>query len=209
MAFQSLKVSCMVFPSKLASDHVLFCMFFFLPIPCVFSLLNYSGMTCLTYCLLNDQEYNVLDYEERVEDGFYDVYSLCNDAVMQKKMPSLADIEGNPESCNFEIVVVNRKIDAVLEELLQIAQCIALDCPVSKVGVLVQRLAELVMGHMGGPVKDANIALAKWMERSRELRTSLHTCVLPLGSINIGLSRHRALLFKVSINCWWLVTCWP
>ncbi|KAI9098949.1 hypothetical protein K1719_024716 [Acacia pycnantha] len=142
-------------------------------------------------------EYNVLDYEERVADGFYDVYSLCNDAAMQKKMPSLADLEGNPGSSNFEIVVVNRKIDPVLEELLQISHCIALDCPVSKVGVLVQRLAELVTGHMGGPVKDANIALAKWMERSTELRISLHTSVLPLGSINIGLSRHRALLFKV------------
>ncbi|XP_054804335.1 serine/threonine-protein kinase EDR1-like isoform X2 [Prosopis cineraria] len=141
-------------------------------------------------------EYNVLDYEERVADGFYDVYSLCHDAAMQKKMPSLADLEGNPGNSEFEIVMVNRKIDPVLEELLQIAHCIALDCPVTKVGVLVQRLAELVTGHMGGPVKDANIVLAKWMERSTELRTSLHTSVLPLGSINIGLSRHRALLFK-------------
>ncbi|XP_028770766.1 serine/threonine-protein kinase EDR1 [Neltuma alba] len=142
-------------------------------------------------------EYNVLDYEERVADGFYDVYSLCNDAAMQEKMPSLAELEGNPGSSNFEIVMVNRKIDHVLEELLQIAHCIALDCPVTKVGVLVQRLAELVTGHMGGPVKDANIALTKWMERSTDLRTSLHTSVLPLGFINMGLSRHRALLFKV------------
>ncbi|KAL1145362.1 hypothetical protein V6Z11_A11G293800 [Gossypium hirsutum] len=50
---------------------------------------------------------------------------------------------------------------------------------------------------MGGPVKDANIILSKWMERSTELRTSLHTSVLPIGSLNTGLSRHRALLFKV------------
>ncbi|KAF7805176.1 serine/threonine-protein kinase EDR1 [Senna tora] len=142
-------------------------------------------------------EYNVLDYEERVADGFYDVYGLCSDAVMQGKMPSLSDLEGNLGSSNFEVVMVNRTIDPALEELLQIAHCIALDCPVTEVGVLVQRLAELVTGHMGGPVKDANIILEKWMERSTELRTSLHTSVLPLGSINMGLSRHRALLFKV------------
>ncbi|KAK8651504.1 hypothetical protein V6N13_141105 [Hibiscus sabdariffa] len=139
-------------------------------------------------------EYSVLDYEERVVDGFYDVYGLSTDSGIQGKMPSLADLETNS---GFEVIIVNRTFDPALEELLQIADCIALDCPATNVGLLVQRLAELVTGHMGGPVKDANIILAKWIERSTELRTSLHTSVLPIGSINIGLSRHRALLFKV------------
>ncbi|OMO96432.1 hypothetical protein COLO4_15253 [Corchorus olitorius] len=148
-------------------------------------------------------EYNVLDYEERVVDGFYDVYGLSTDSGIQGKMPSLADLEANHGNSGFEVVIVNRTIDPALEELLQIAHCITLDCPATNVGVIVQRLAELVTGHMGGSVKDANIILAKWMERSTELRTSLHTSMLPIGSINIGLSRHRALLFKVladSIN---------
>ncbi|XWS42468.1 hypothetical protein CRYUN_Cryun16bG0016400 [Craigia yunnanensis] len=142
-------------------------------------------------------EYSVLDYEERVVDGFYDVYGLSTDSGIQGKMPSLADLERNLGNSGFEVVIVNRTIDPALEELLQIVHCIALDCPATNVGVLVQRLAELVTGHMGGPVKDANIILARWMERSTELRTSLHTSVLSIGSINIGLSRHRALLFKV------------
>ncbi|XP_011003793.1 PREDICTED: serine/threonine-protein kinase EDR1-like isoform X2 [Populus euphratica] len=140
-------------------------------------------------------EYNVLDYGEKVMDGFYDV--LCTSSAVQGKMPSLTDLETNASSSGFEAVIVNRKIDPTLEELMQIAQCIALDCPATNVAVLVQQLAELVTGHMGGPVKDANLILAKWMERSTELRTSLQTSVLPIGSINIGLSRHRALLFKV------------
>lgn len=122
---------------------------------------------------------------------------------MQGKMPSLADLETNPSGSSFEVVIVNRTIDPALEELLQVAHCIALDCPVTEIGILVQRLAELVTSHMGGPVKDANIILARWTERSTELRTSLHTSVLPLGSLNIGLSRHRALLFKVSIVASW------
>ncbi|XP_065851652.1 serine/threonine-protein kinase EDR1 [Euphorbia lathyris] len=140
-------------------------------------------------------EYNVLDYEEKVADGFYDVYSMS--PVVQGKMPSIADLESNPGSSTFEAVIVNRAIDTALEELVQVAQCIALDCPATDVGVLVQRLAELVTSHMGGPVKDANVMLARWMESNTELRTSLHTNVLPIGSISIGLSRHRALLFKV------------
>ena len=140
----------------------------------------------------------MLDYEERVVDGFYDVYGLSTDSGILGKMPSLADLERNLGNSGFEVVIVNRTIDPALEELLQIVHCIALDCPATNVGVLVQRLAELVTGHMGGPVKDANIILARWMEKSTERRTSLHTSVLPIGSINIGLSRHRALLFKVS-----------
>ncbi|XP_058000499.1 serine/threonine-protein kinase EDR1 isoform X2 [Hevea brasiliensis] len=112
-------------------------------------------------------------------------------------MPSLTDLETSLGSSGSEAVIINRTIDPALEEMVQVAQCIALDCPATDVVILVQRLAELVTGHMGGPVKDANIMLARWMERSTELRTSLHTSVLPIGSINIGLSRHRALLFKV------------
>lgn len=145
------------------------------------------------------QEYNVLDYEEKVMDGFYDVFSTSPGPALQGKMPSLSDLETSPGSSGSEAVIVNQTIDPALEEMVQVAQCIALDCAATDVGILVQRLAELVTGHMGGPVKDANIVLAGWMARSTELRTSLHTSVLPIGSINIGLSRHRALLFKVSI----------
>ncbi|KAJ6694196.1 hypothetical protein OIU85_004933 [Salix viminalis] len=140
-------------------------------------------------------EYNVLDYGEKVMDGFYDV--LCTSSAVQGKMPSITDLETNASSSGFEAVIVNRKTDPTLEELMQIAQCIGLDSPATNVAILVQRLAELVTGHMGGPVKDANLILSKWMERSSELRTSLQTSVLPIGSIDIGLSRHRALLFKV------------
>ncbi|KAL0413338.1 UNVERIFIED_CONTAM: Serine/threonine-protein kinase EDR1 [Sesamum radiatum] len=111
-------------------------------------------------------------------------------------MPSLTDLEGDNGGSEYEVVVVNRKIDPALEELIQIAHCVVLDCPTTEITLLIQRLAELVTGHLGGPVRDANIILAKWMERSLELRTSLHTTVLPIGSLRVGLSRHRALLFK-------------
>jgi hypothetical protein len=144
------------------------------------------------------QEYNVLDYEDRVVDGFYDVFGLSTDSANQGKIPCLTELETNLGSSGFEVVMVNRSMDPALEELLQIAHCFALDCPVAEFDVLAKRLAELVNGHMGGPVKNAEIMLARWMERRTELRTSLHTSVLPIGSINVGLSRHRALLFKVS-----------
>ncbi|KAK1432522.1 hypothetical protein QVD17_09419 [Tagetes erecta] len=139
-------------------------------------------------------DYGLLDYEEKVVDGFYDVYGHSTEIG---KMPSLLDLERDPGSSGFEVIVVNRTIDPALEELLQVAHCIALDCPSAEVNLLVQRLAELVTEHMGGPVRDANIILARWIERSTELRTSLHTNIYPIGSLRVGLSRHRALLFKV------------
>ncbi|KAF8388076.1 hypothetical protein HHK36_026742 [Tetracentron sinense] len=142
-------------------------------------------------------DYNVLDYEEKVVDGFYDVYGLSTDPASQGKIPSLVDLQINLGVPGFEVVIVNRAIDPALKELEQVTQCIALDCPATEVSILVQRLADLVTEHMGGPVKDANIMTSRWMERSTELRISLHTSVLPIGSLNIGMSRHRALLFKV------------
>ncbi|KAL6531331.1 Serine/threonine-protein kinase edr1 [Orobanche minor] len=141
--------------------------------------------------------FGVLDYEERVVDGFYDVYNLSGDSAVRGSMPSLADLESKTGGSDYEVVIVNKKIDPALEELVQIAQCIVLDCPTSEIALLIQRLAELVTEHLGGPVRDANLMVVKWTERSMELRISLHTTVLPIGSLRIGLSRHRALLFKV------------
>ncbi|GJW41818.1 serine/threonine-protein kinase EDR1 [Tanacetum coccineum] len=142
-------------------------------------------------------DYGLLDYEEKVVDGFYDVYGISTEMASQVKMPSLSDLETDPGTSGFEVIIVNRTIDPPLEELLQIAHCIALDCPSAEVNLLVQRIAELVTEHMGGAVRDANIILARWIERSTELRTSIHTSIYPIGSLRVGLSRHRALLFKV------------
>lgn len=142
-------------------------------------------------------DYGLLDYEEKVVDGFYDVYGHSTEIASQREMPSLSDLETDPGSSGFQAIIVNRTIDPALEELLQIAHCIALDYPPAQVNLVVQRLAELVTENMGGPVQDANIILAKWIERSTELRTSLHTSIYPIGSLRVGLSRHRALLFKV------------
>lgn len=144
------------------------------------------------------QNFGFLDFEERVVDGFYDVYNLSGDPAVRGNMPSLTDLESVIGGSDYEVVIVNKKIDPALEELMQIAHCIVLDCPASNITLLIQRLAELVTEHLGGPVRDANIILAKWMERSMDLRTSLHTTVLPIGSLRVGLSRHRALLFKAS-----------
>ncbi|WVZ55541.1 hypothetical protein U9M48_006188 [Paspalum notatum var. saurae] len=142
-------------------------------------------------------DYNFLDYHEKVIDGFYDIFGSSMESSRQGKMPSLADLQTGIGDLGFEVIVINRAIDSTLQEMEQVAQCILLDFPVANIALLVQRIAELVTDNMGGPVKDANDILTKWLEKSTELRTSLQTSLLPIGCIKIGLSRHRALLFKI------------
>lgn len=142
----------------------------------------------------------MLDYDEKILDGFYDIFVLSADSVGHGKMPSLSDLQANTGDRGFEVILVNRPIDRSLQELEQVAECIALDCQHAEISVLVQKIADVVTEHMGGPVRDANDLLARWMEKSTTLRTSLQTSLLPIGGVNIGLSRHRALLFKVSLH---------
>ncbi|KAJ3673586.1 hypothetical protein LUZ60_005578 [Juncus effusus] len=140
-------------------------------------------------------DYNVIDYHEKLPDGFCDIFMLSPQSSKHSQFPSLSDLQSTIGDLGFEVIVINHTIDTTLQEIEQIAQCFMLDF--SETPLLVQRIAELVTDNMGGPVKDANEMLMKWIERSTELRTSLQTSLLPIGCIKIGLSRHRALLFKI------------
>lgn len=156
------------------------------------------------------QNYNVVDYDEKVVDGFYDVYGIMSDPNMQGKMPSLVDLQAISISANvdYEVVLVNRTDDYSLQQLERKAISIAMECQAAGrdpvVSGLVQKIADLVVDSMGGAVGDADEMLKRWMLKSYELRTSLNTIVLPLGRLEVGLSRHRALLFKVANNIYLL-----
>ncbi|KAK1287882.1 Serine/threonine-protein kinase EDR1 [Acorus calamus] len=142
-------------------------------------------------------DYSVLDYDEKVVDGFYDIFKLSTDPTSQGKMPTFMDLQTSIGDLGYEVIIVNRAIDPPLVELEQVAQCFALDCLPTNVVLLVQRISELITDHMGGRVGDAEDMMAKWIAKSTELRTSRQTSLLPIGCFDTGLSRHRALLFKV------------
>ncbi|KAK1313433.1 Serine/threonine-protein kinase EDR1 [Acorus calamus] len=142
-------------------------------------------------------DYSVLDYDEKVVDGFYDIFKLTTDPTSQGKMPTFMDLQTSIGDLGYEVIIVNRAIDPPLVELEQVAQCFALDCLPTNVVLLVQRISELITDHMGGRVGDAEDMMAKWIAKSTELRTSRQTSLLPIGCFDTGLSRHRALLFKV------------
>jgi sterile alpha motif and leucine zipper-containing kinase AZK len=125
------------------------------------------------------QSYNVVNYHEKVMDGFYDVYGITSKLDTQGKMPLLVDLQAISISDNvdYEVILVNRLADLELQELENRACTISMECPVSEDGPilsgLIQKIADLVVDRMGGVVRDADEMLRRWSERSFELRNSL------------------------------------
>ncbi|XP_031478957.1 probable serine/threonine-protein kinase SIS8 isoform X2 [Nymphaea colorata] len=159
--------------------------------------------TLVEFLSLRYWKYNVVNYDEKVLDGFYDVFGVIHDPTLQGRIPSLVELQAKSfsDGVNCEVILVNRSTDPILKRLEQKAACIAAECHALELGPvhsgLVQKIADLVVDTMGGPVNDTDDIAKKWIDRSHQLKTSLNSIVLPLGCLGVGLSRHRSLLFKV------------
>ncbi|CAI0400495.1 unnamed protein product [Linum tenue] len=146
--------------------------------------------------------YNALSYDDKILDGFYDLYGILTDS-QSDRMPSLVELQATPvtESITWEAVLVDRTADANLLKLEQKAQGIAGKLRSESVAFadshLVKKLASLVSNYMGGSVGDPENMSRAWRRLSYSLKVTLGSMVLPLGSLTIGMARHRALMFKV------------
>ncbi|KAK9278000.1 hypothetical protein L1049_027557 [Liquidambar formosana] len=146
--------------------------------------------------------YSALSYDDKILDGFYDLYGIMTESTSEK-MPSLVDLQGTSvsDSVTWEAVLVNKAADANLLKLEQNALEMAVKSrseSLIPVGSdLVRKLATLVSDYMGGPVGDPDSMSRAWGNLNYSLKATLGSMVLPLGSLTIGLARHRALLFKV------------
>lgn len=138
-----------------------------------------------------------------MKDGFYDLNGFSLNLSERGKMPLLVDLKTAVPSENVgcEVILVNRMVDIKLKELERKAFAASKGRCLSGQGLvasgLLQKLADIVVTRMGGPVGDPNEMIKKWSARSCELCDSLRSIVIPLGCLDVGLSRHRALLFKV------------
>ncbi|KAL2342353.1 hypothetical protein Fmac_003638 [Flemingia macrophylla] len=143
--------------------------------------------------------YNALGYDDKISDGFYDLYGILT-ASTSARMPSLVDLQGAPASddVTWEAVLVNRAADSNLLKLEQKAIEMAANARNDiEVCNLVHKLAMIVADYMGGSIEDPESMSRAWSSLSYSLKATLGSMVLPLGSLTIGLARHRALLFKV------------
>jgi sterile alpha motif and leucine zipper containing kinase AZK len=153
--------------------------------------------------------HSVVNYDETLADGFYDLCGAQLHPGFQARFPSLDYLRAVPAGGDvaFLAISVNRERDPALRRLEDRAVAVAAQSRALHRGTapaeLVQKIANLVVDAMGGPVEDADHMHSEWNLKSRQLSLQLNGVVLPLGSLRIGLSRHRSLLFKVDA----LTTC--
>ncbi|CAN1159270.1 Probable serine/threonine-protein kinase SIS8 [Linum perenne] len=146
--------------------------------------------------------YNALSYDDKILDGFYDLYGILTDS-RSDRMPSLLELQRTPvsESNMWEAVLVDRTADANLLKLehraREIATRLRSESPSFVDSNLVKKLATLVSNYMGGSVGDPENMSRAWRRLSYSLKATLGSLILPLGSLTIGMARHRALMFKV------------
>ncbi|KAL4578765.1 hypothetical protein LXL04_014896 [Taraxacum kok-saghyz] len=146
-----------------------------------------------------------LSYFDKVPDGFYLIYGMdpyvwmmCCDVQESGRIPSvelLKAIDIANES-SIEVILIDRRNDPSLRELQNRIHSIS--CNSITTLEVVDQLAKLVCNRMGGTTLNSEDDLVSmWKECSEDLKDCLGSVVLPMGSLSVGLCRHRALLFKI------------
>ncbi|KAI3746330.1 hypothetical protein L6452_08758 [Arctium lappa] len=146
-----------------------------------------------------------LSYFDKVPDGFYLIYGMdpyvwmmCCDIKESGRIPSLEllkAIDSGSES-SIEVILIDRRSDPSLRELQNRIHSIS--CTSITTKEVVDQLAKLVCNRMGGATLTGEDDLVlMWKECSEDLKYCLGSVVLPMGSLSVGLCRHRALLFKI------------
>ncbi|CAA7034002.1 unnamed protein product [Microthlaspi erraticum] len=145
-----------------------------------------------------------LSYYDKVPDGFYMIngldpyiWTLCIDLHESGRIPSIESLRAvdSGADSSLEAILVDRRSDPSFKELHNRVHDISCSCITTK--EVVDQLAKLVCNRMGGPVIMGEDELVPmWKECIDGLKECLKV-VVPIGSLSVGLCRHRALLFKV------------
>ncbi|XP_050227379.1 serine/threonine-protein kinase CTR1 [Mercurialis annua] len=146
-----------------------------------------------------------LSYFDKIPDGFYLIYGMdpyvwtvCTDLQETGRIPSIESLKSVDPAANssLEVVLVDRRTDSSLKELQNRVHGISCNCITTK--EVVDQLAKLVCSRMGGSsIMGEDYFTNIWRECSEDLKDCLGSVVVPIGSLSVGLCRHRALLFKV------------
>ncbi|GAB2300683.1 copper transport protein ctr1 [Dionaea muscipula] len=146
-----------------------------------------------------------LSYSDKVPDGFYlihgmdpYVWTMCTDLEEYGRIPSIESLKSvDPKDSPIEVVLIDQQSDSALKELQNRVQSIYFSCITTSKDV-VDQLAKLVCNRMGGAASIREEEFAPiWKECIDDLKDCLGSVILPMGSLYVGLCRHRALLFKI------------
>ena len=137
-----------------------------------------------------------LNFSERLADGFYSIYPNPVDCTFPKTfdLESLRAFVADDGEGEREVSIVDRSTDLLLQEFD--AECFDLIGHIDYRCDASPELARLVAERMGGPAESDETLRERWEVERRRLSEEHGGAVFPIGSIKIGLQRHRALLFK-------------
>ncbi|TKY53468.1 Serine/threonine-protein kinase CTR1 [Spatholobus suberectus] len=145
-----------------------------------------------------------LPYSDKILDGFYlihgmDAYTWTISTDLQSvgmipSFESLMSVEPGDDS-SIIVVAIDKSRDPGLRELQSRVVSLSNNWITTKDAT--DQLANLVCSRMGGgSLIEENLG-TRWKECTQLLKSCLHSVILPIGSLPIGLCVHRALLFKV------------
>ncbi|KAF3795404.1 Serine/threonine-protein kinase [Nymphaea thermarum] len=143
-----------------------------------------------------------LSYYDKVPDGFYliqgidpHVWTMCTDLQENGRIPSIESLKAvDSIDLPVEVVLVDKQTDFDLVNVQNKVKVLTHGCSTTKEAV--EKLAELVIKQMGGTASSEDELLIGWRNCCMILRKRLRSIVLPIGSLSVGLCRHRCLLFK-------------
>ncbi|XP_077234114.1 protein kinase superfamily protein [Tasmannia lanceolata] len=154
-----------------------------------------------------------LSYSDKVSDGFYNIlgmnpylWLMCNELEEGRRLPPLAALKAvDPHDSLMEVVLFDRYGDSRLKKLED--KALELYYGLGNTIELVEKLGKLVSMFMGGafPMEHGDLYM-QWKSSSKKFRDYQQSIVLPIGTLSVGLCRHRAILFKkladyVSLPC--------
>eukprot|EP00250_Pteridium_aquilinum_P017600 c23699_g4_i1 orf=405-3302(+) len=145
-----------------------------------------------------------LGYADRLCDGFYHIWGmnpyiwkLCSHTdEAGGRLPTLDLLRAvNPADSLMEVIMIDKHGDAHLCDLENQAFNFALTAADSR--ELAELLGKLVSESMGGEAaNELGELMPRWKASSKALKECLSCVVFPIGSVSVGVCRHRALLFK-------------
>ncbi|XXG73028.1 hypothetical protein AAC387_Pa07g2010 [Persea americana] len=145
-----------------------------------------------------------LSYYDKVPDGFYlihgmeqYVWTVCTNLQENGRVPSIESLRSvDPSNSSVKVLLIDKRGDPGLMELETMAFSLSGGCATTV--EVVDQLAKLVCSRMGGTASTEKSDLVlRWKECIEILKDRVGSIVLPMGSLAVGLCRHRALLFKV------------
>ncbi|XP_057773212.1 serine/threonine-protein kinase CTR1-like isoform X1 [Salvia miltiorrhiza] len=144
-----------------------------------------------------------LSYSDKITDGFYNIlgmnpylWLMCNEVEEGRRMPSLIALSNvEPNDSSLEVILVDRRGDSQLRELEDKAQEIYFSAE-SNI-TLAEELGKLVALSLGGsfPLEQGDLHRG-WKLVDQRFKDLYKCIVIPIGSLSMGLCRHRAILFK-------------